>query len=287
MPELPEVETIRRDLNAILSGKKIKQANFKQSKMVRPSVKRVRESLVKNVFTKVARRGKMLVFYLKKGGVLLVHLKMTGQLVWRPVRGKMVVGGHPIVGIKSVPNKFTHVTISFTDGSKLYFNDMRRFGYWRLVAVDEFLELSKHDFGLEPLTSDFSIGYFKSKLKSRGRSLIKSILLDQKVVAGVGNIYADESLWAAKLKPTRRVSSLKDQQLVTLVKAVKKILWEAVKYRGTSFDSYVDSYGRVGSYWPHRKVYARNGLTCRRCGNIILKARVAGRGTHYCPKCQK
>ncbi|KKU39489.1 MAG: Formamidopyrimidine-DNA glycosylase [Parcubacteria group bacterium GW2011_GWA2_46_39] len=287
MPELPEVETIRRDLNKFLSGKKITAVEVRQPRLVKPSVTKLKKALVGARVGRVSRRGKMLVWHLPKQQKLLVHLKMTGQIVWRQGGGKLMVGGHPIIGVDTVPNKYTHITVSFTGGGKLYFNDTRKFGYWRLVDDATFTDISQKNFGPEPLSVAFNANYFLAHLKKHQRAPIKAILLDQKTVAGIGNIYADESLWLAKVKPQRWVGKLHPAEIKLLVASIKKILKEAVKYRGTSFNSYVDSLGRAGTYWPHRKVYGRGGLSCKRCGTIILKTRVAGRGTHYCPKCQR
>ncbi len=287
MPELPEVETIRKDLSLILPGKTIASVILKKPKMIHPSRAGVVKILNMNKIVKVGRRGKMLFILLKDNNYLLIHLKMTGQLVWRPKKGRLVVGGHPIAGVVDIPNKYTHATLNFTDKSSLYFNDMRQFGYWKVVSASEFENISQTRFGPEPLGPYFTQVDFISRLKTRRRAPIKSVLLDQKVVAGIGNIYADESLWLAKVKPMRQVQTLKVAELTSIHTAIKKILSEAVKYRGTSFDSYVDSFGREGTYWPHRRVYGRQGLACKRCGKIILKTRTAGRGTHYCSKCQK
>ncbi len=287
MPELPEVETIRKDLSKLLPHQKIKRVFFNKPKMIHPSVNYVKKILTGNAITKVGRRGKMLYFILADGNYLLVHLKMTGQLVWQPSRGRLVVGGHPITGVSGVPNKFTHVVVEFSGGAKLFFNDMRQFGYWKVVSFNEFNNISKSNFGPEPLTKDFMFNDFLEKCRARKRSPIKAVILDQKVVAGVGNIYADESLWMAKIKPGQTAGKISKAKLYLLFKAIIKVLAEAVKYRGTTFNSYVDSFGREGTYWSHRRVYGRNGLSCKRCGKIILKTKTAGRGTHYCPKCQK
>lgn len=286
MPELPEVETIKKDLSKILNGKTIRRVFFNKPKMIHPSVKKARTVLNNNKIAKVGRRGKMLYFKLRDGNYLLIHLKMTGQLVWAKTKGKLVVGGHPIIGVVGVPNKYTHVILEFTDGSKLFFNDMRQFGYWKVVNKEDFQEILLNNFGPEPLTKDFVFDDFLNRLRLRSRAPIKAVILDQKVVAGVGNIYADESLWLAKIKPWRRINKVSQKELLVLFKSIKKILTKAVKHRGTSFNSYVDSLGRKGTYWSQRKVYGRNSLSCQRCGTIILKTRVAGRGTHYCPRCQ-
>ncbi len=285
MPELPEVETIRHDLSRFLLQQKISQLKVSYRNLLKPNYQTVRHALLNRYFTKVSRRGKLLILSLSSGKFLLIHLKMTGQLVWQPVHGKLLAGGHPIKEATRVPNRFTHITLVFKNGARLYFNDVRRFGYWRVVdklVLDDILAY----FGPEPLSVNFNPVYFRTKLQRKKRSQIKNILLDQQVVAGIGNIYADESLWQAKIKPIRRGGGLSDLKIKQLYRAIRLIIKKAVEARGTSFSNYVDGGGREGTYWEKRKIYRREGLACYRCGTMIKKVKVNGRGTHYCPQCQ-
>lgn len=286
MPELPEVETIKNDLNKLVRGSRIVSLSVRRAKLLRPSVTIVRQLIYGKIIKRVERRGKLLVLRLSGGKILLIHLKMTGQIVWWPVHGKFIMGGHPIVGVSDAPNRFTHITVYFKGGARLYFNDVRQFGYWQAISEKDLPKIYSK-FGPEPLLKEFTKEYFWQSLKKRSHAVIKAVLLDQKVVAGIGNIYADESLFLAKIRPARRVGTLGKKKVGDLYKSIRVILARAIASRGTSFNSYVDGRGRQGTYWERRLVYGRKGEECGRCRNVILKIVVAGRGTHYCPKCQK
>ncbi len=308
MPELPEVETIRRDLGSVLRGQQIVSLRVKRPKLLRGSRRDFTRYLVGARVMAVSRRAKQLALELSSGYVLLIHLKMTGQLVWarkarfarhelnaRHKLGRLprggrsplyVVGGHPIAGVTGVPNRYTYITLSFRGGSKLYFNDVRQFGYWKLVPRGELTQVFAA-LGPEPLTQEFTLERFTVELKRRPRTSIKAALLDQSVVAGIGNIYADETLFVAKVKPSRKVRTLNRAEVKQLYQSIKRVLRRAVKARGTSFNSYVDGLGRAGTYWAKRLVYGRAGLPCPRCGQLLQKAVVAGRGTTWCPHCQR
>ena len=285
MPELPEVETIKRDLQAVV-GFKINKFVVKHTSLLRGSSGLFKKALLGAKVLSLGRRAKVLVFNLSSNYSLFVHLKMTGQLVLVLPRGDYKMGGHPIMGVSNVPNKFTHIELHFTNKAKLYFNDVRRFGYWQIIktaAVSEFLK----KYGPEPLQAEFTLALFTANLQKHLKTNLKAVLLDQKVLAGLGNIYVDEALFKARLNPTRRVKSLKAAEYKALWQAIKYILNKAVKARGTSFDSYVDGRGRQGTYWASRLVYGRTGQLCKRCKNVIIKTTLAGRGTHYCAHCQK
>jgi formamidopyrimidine-DNA glycosylase len=286
MPELPEVETIKNDLNKLVRDSHIVSLRVRKVKLLKPSAKIVRQSIYGKIIKRVERRGKLLVLRLSGGKILLIHLKMTGQLIWRPTHGNFLVGGHPIVGVSGVPNRFTHLTIYFKSGARLYFNDVRQFGYWQAISEKDLPKIYAK-FGPEPLSKEFTKEYFWQSLKKRSRTTIKAVLLDQKVVAGIGNIYADESLFLAKIRPARRIGTLNKKKIGDLYKSIQVILARAIVARGTSFNSYIDGRGRQGTYWEKRLVYGRKSEKCRHCHNVILKTIVAGRGTHYCPKCQE
>jgi formamidopyrimidine-DNA glycosylase len=197
--------------------------------------------------------------------------------------------GHPgkeLVG--ELPAKTTHVTIDFTDGSKLFFNDQRKFGWMRLLPAIEIPEIDFFkNFGPEPLDDDFTVDKFIERLMRHPGSGIKAVLLDQTVVAGIGNIYADESLWGAKIHPSTLVSNIPKDKLVTLYSSLREVLTLSIRKGGSTDKNYVDAEGRKGSYLSFANVFRRKGQPCPRCGTPIEKIRVAGRGTHICPHCQK
>jgi formamidopyrimidine-DNA glycosylase len=285
MPELPEVETIRNDLSSLVSGKMIKEAKVILPKTLRSNRSEFKNYLTGNTIVSIGRVGKILVFGFVRGDLkLLVHLKMTGQLIFEYDR-RITAGGHGKSGKElHLPGKHTRVVIIFKDGSRLFFNDMRQFGYMKLVAEEE-LVIVKQKFGPEPFDRDFRPEYLEEKLKKRSIS-IKAALLDQGLVAGIGNIYADEICFEAGIRPDRRSNSLSKAEIKKLHQAAKNIIRQAIKYRGTTFNDYVDARGRTGTYLSRLKVYGREKMECR-CGGSIQKTRLAGRGTRFCPRCQK
>ena len=274
MPELPEVETIKRDLLKKIIGKKIAAVEIYDKKIAKPNARILGETLSGNQFTTIERIGKLLIFRLKqKQKFLLAHLKLTGQLIYSS---------------SATPQKFTRAIVYFNGQSRLYFNDLRKFGYLKIADKTEKEKIIRENFGPDALSKDFNFSYFKNQLVRRKKSRIKAILLDQKIAAGVGNIYADESLFEAGLKPVRKAGSLKSAEIKRLFLAVKKILKKAVKFRGTSISDYVDAEGRPGYFSEYLKVYQREGKKCSRCKKgIIKKIRENGRGTRFCDYCQK
>ncbi len=287
MPELPEVETVKRGLNKLIVGKKIKVVSSDNSRSFTNSKADVNSFLIKSEITDVRRRAKVLMIDLSTSYTLVIHLKMTGQLVF--VDNILRFGaGHPndsLVG--SLPDKSTRVNIEFTDKSHLYFNDQRKFGWVRLIPT---AEVSSIDFmkkvGPEPLEADFKIDEFIGRFKRLSRTTIKAAILDQTVIAGVGNIYADESLWGAKIHPSRLVGSITDAEFKKLYTEVRSVMNLSIEKGGSTNRNYVNAEGKKGSYMDFARVFRREGLACRRCGAEIIKIRVAGRGTHICPKCQ-
>lgn len=289
MPELPEVETIRRDLEKKIVGQKVKSIEVLATKSVHNKSADFLSTLVGNNFKQVERRGKLLMFALNKAGkyaYLLVHLKMTGQLIYRNKK-QILAGGHSQTAMDvNVPNKFTRVIFTFSDGGQLFFNDLRRFGYLKLVSKEEKEKIVKNNFGIEPLTPDYLFEDFAKLFKKR-QTNIKTLLLNQKLISGIGNIYADEACFDANVLPMRVASSLKNEELKKLFKAIEKVLEISIKNRGTTFNNYVDSNGNTGEHVNFLKVYGRDGEKCKRCKSLILKKKHAGRGTHYCLVCQK
>lgn len=283
MPELPEVETIVRDLDKKLKGKKIIALKSLDKKVFQIKSREVKNIIGQEVKS-IARRAKMIVFDLESD-YLIIHLKMTGQLVLKTGQG-IIAGGHPIAGEgKELPNKFTRVIFKFNDHSALYFNDVRRFGWIKFVSSEEFFKFNQ-GLGVEPLGPDFTLEYFKRVLSRRPRSTIKQALLDQQYISGIGNIYADESLFSAGVKPFRRVRPLKPKEIEKLWLAIPRILLDAIKHRGTSFNNYVDAQGKAGNFVKYLKVYGRAGERCKKCGGLVKKMKLGGRGTHWCDQCQ-
>lgn len=280
------METIRRDLDLKLRGKKIRDIATDNPKMFTPNFNSVRRKVKGREIKKIERRAKMLIMGLNGGIFLLFHLKMTGQLVY--VRqAKITAGGHPITGERDLPNKFTHAIFYFNDKSILYFNDVRKFGYIKLVD-GKGSEKIEAGIGIEPLEKEFTLKKFIELVKKYPRGKIKQVLMRQELIAGIGNIYSDEICFFAKVKPARTVASLSAADFKKLFQGIKKILQSAIKNRGTSFNTYVDARGEKGNFVPLLKVYGRAGAKCRRGdGGVIKKIKLGGRSSCFCPVCQK
>jgi len=286
MPELPEVETVRRGLANLIIGKVVRGEVHDTEKGFPNAPQDVQQFLIGAAVTDVRRRAKVLMIDLSTGYSLVIHLKMTGQLVF--VGETRFGAGHPNDSlINELPDKSTRVTLSFNDGTNLYFNDQRKFGWMRLLPTVEIPNIPfMQKVGPEPLSTDFKTSDFIQRLARRPKTNIKAALLDQSVVAGIGNIYADESLWGAKIQPRRLVSSLTEQEMALLYTEMRSVMNLAVEKGGSSNSTYVNAEGKKGSYMDFARVFRREGLECPRCGATIEKVRVAGRGTHICPVCQ-
>lgn len=286
MPELPEVETVRRGLSELIVGRVISTESHDTPKGFPNIQSDVRQFLVGASVTTVRRRAKVLMIDLSTDYTLLIHLKMTGQLVF--VGETRFGAGHPNDSlVNELPDKSTRVTLTFEDGSKLFFNDQRKFGWVKLLPT---MTIPDIDFmkkvGPEPLESDFTAKQFAARFTRRAKTNIKAALLDQSVVAGVGNIYADESLWGAKIHPQRLVSTITPEEFELLYTELRSVMNLAIEKGGSSNHTYVNAEGKKGSYMDFARAFRREGLPCPRCGTIIEKMRVAGRGTHICPLCQ-
>jgi formamidopyrimidine-DNA glycosylase len=287
MPELPEVETVRIGLNRLLPGKQVADVWFDWPKGFPNDSKDVQSFLVSASILSVRRRAKVLIIDLSSGFSLVVHLKMTGQLVYRS-KTEQFGAGHPndsLVGV--LPDRSTHVICTFSDGSKLFFNDQRKFGWMKLLPT---LSVPEIDFfkrvGPEPLEKEFTWEVMRAQLLRRPNSRIKAVLLDQAIIAGIGNIYADESLWGAKLHPETLVKNISPAQFKALYTALVTVLRLSIEKGGSTDKNYVDAEGKRGSYLTFANVFRREGLPCPRCGTTLIKTRVVGRGTHLCPHCQ-
>lgn len=286
MPELPEVETVRRGLEKLIIGRVIQTVTHDTAKSFPNAAHDIEQFLISATVRVVRRRAKVLLIDLSTDYTLVIHLKMTGQLVF--VGKERFGAGHPtdsLVG--ELPDKSTRVTFEFKDGSHLYFNDQRKFGWVRLMPT---VEVPNIDFmkkvGPEPLETEFTMADFAERLRRRKRSNIKAALLDQTVIAGVGNIYADESLWGAKIHPKRLVETLTKSEIKALYTDLRDVMNLAIEKGGSTDKNYVNAEGKKGSYMDFARVFRREKLACPRCGTTIEKLRVAGRGTHVCPHCQ-
>lgn len=223
----------------------------------------------------VGRRAKLLLINMSNGWTMVVHLKMTGRFLLHKAG--------------MTPTKHTHLVFVLSGGRILFFEDVRKLGFVKLFKTAELEEkvFDKEAYGPEPLDPSFTKEKFARSVRGRRAKRIKPLLMDQTCIAGVGNIYADEACWLAKVKPTRPADSLSDAELAGLFKGIRKVLNDSLRVRGTSADTYLDLYGRKGDNVPNLEVYDRQGKPCSRCGGILKKIRLGGRGAHYCPKCQR
>lgn len=287
MPELPEVETVRRGLSERIIGRVIKSETHDTEKGFPNTAADVRSFMIGATVTDVRRRAKVLMIDLSTEYTLVIHLKMTGQLVYR--NGSDDFGaGHPNGSLLGeLPDKSTRVDIMFDDGSHLYFNDQRKFGWMRLMPTITVQGLPfMQKVGPEPLGSDFTSELFAERIGRRSRSAVKAVILDQTVLAGVGNIYADEALWGAQVHPLTLVEKLTKTEIESLYNEIRYVLNMSIEKGGSSSRNYVNADGSHGKYLDFARVYKRDGQLCHRCGTAIIKIRAAGRGTHLCPNDQ-
>jgi len=345
MPELPEVETIRRGLKDVICGKTITNFDKRDVKVVQFEP----DEIIGYKITDIERRAKILVFRLckisppptktsgsrddkseeKTSGsrddiVMLVHLKMTGQLIWEENPGvtsfelrkkrsldklemtKRVAGGHPSPDwVAKLPNAYTRAILTLEDGSVLFFNDLRRFGYMKIYSsqkskvksqnegglseaglLDDIPELRK--LGPEPFSPGFTVEYLMRRASKIPSRKIKQFITDQEIISGVGNIYVDEALFYARISPLRLVRDIKLSEWQKIRDSIIKALELGIKYGGSSEDTYVDAFGNQGTMNDHTNVYRHTGAQCPNdCGGVIKRIVIGGRGTHYCPSCQK
>jgi formamidopyrimidine-DNA glycosylase len=297
MPELPEVENLRRGLSKSITGQKILSIQVNKPKLVSGSGTQRKESkskarsfiqnLTSEKIIEVERKAKNLIFSLTNEKIILAHLKMTGQFVYSPnKKGKNILGGHPIeISESKLPNKHTHIIFNLSKGT-LYYNDTRMFGYVLYSKNKKKLNNHFKKLGVEPLEKEFTLKYFKEALQKR-KGKIKSVLLNQEIIVGIGNIYADESLFEAGVLPTRPASSLSQEEVKKLHKAIKRILKKAVAVGGSSVANYRLVDNSKGNYAREHKIYGKVGEKCKKCKKILKKTVVAGRSTTYCSTCQK
>ena len=272
MPELPEVETVRRGLEKLILGKKIASLDIHYPKMIKTDLDQFQKELPGQEIQSMGRRGKYLLFFLTDK-VLISHLRMEGKYFYYP---------------DQVPErKHAHVLIQFEDGGTLVYEDVRKFGTMELL-VPELLDayfVSKR-LGPEPIEQDFDLEIFRGALK-KSKKPIKSHLLDQTLVAGLGNIYVDEVLWRAKVHPASPSQSLKRAEATAIHEQTIEVLGQAVEKGGSTIRTYTNAFGEDGTMQDFHQVYDKAGQACSRCGSMIEKIQLGGRGTHFCPKCQR
>jgi formamidopyrimidine-DNA glycosylase len=277
MPELPEVETIKSQLNRRLKGGKIKKIEIFLPKIIRLEAKFFINKTVGAKIKKVWRRAKMIIIDLDNGYSLLIHLKLTGRLILCP-------------RLREDYQKHTHLVFHFFDKSVLIFQDIRQFGYFDLYRTENlkgFFQEKK--LGPEPLKKSFTLKKFTELLSKKPDKKIKPLLMEQNFIAGIGNIYAQEICWSAKISPLRLAKTLNKKEIQEIYRHLLMILKKAVKQGGTTAadEGYIDARGNKGKYGSQLKVYQREGEKCFRCKGIIERIVLTGRGTAYCPRCQK
>jgi formamidopyrimidine-DNA glycosylase len=272
-----------------MSGTRLLQPEVKLPKIVKVPICSFQRAVTGGVIKKVQRRAKLVLLELSNGWTIVIHLKMSGQLIWRPNHGRLTVGGHPIPGgLSHLPNKYSHVIFPTNRGT-LFFNDQRQFGYVKLQPTKTLGKwLEEQGYGPEPLTDDFTPAVWKSILRQHRVKRVKPTMMDQTVIAGVGNIYADEACFFAKIKPARRIKTLSLEERHNLYLGLRHVMNLSIKHRGTTADAYRTATGQPGKMQQYLRVYGRVNQSClRRDGGIIKKIVLAGRGTHYCPRCQR
>ncbi len=270
MPELPEVETIKKDLEKLIIGSEILDIKTNSAKQIRPSLKEVKKAIVGAKIKKIKRRAKLLQILLDNKLTLIIHLKMTGRILIRKKGAK--------------PDKWQRITIFLDNNKELRFADSRKFGWIKLVNQEELKEILAN-YGPEPL-DDLSLKNFQEILEQAKRP-IKIVLMDQKKISGIGNIYANDALFLAKINPQAPADKLSAEQTKRLFRAVEKVLKAGLKARGASEQYYLDALGEKGNYQKKFLVYGQQNKKCGRCDTQIKRISLGGRGTFFCPQCQK
>lgn len=274
MPELPEVETIKKGLQKSIKGLTILNMETDTPKMIKGlTLKNFKKEVKWKKIIGLSRKGKLLIINLNSNQSLIFHLKISGRILVRKQGEK--------------EDRFTRIIFKLSKGLELRFADLRKFGWVRLSSQREIENLPEFkEIGLDPLSKEFTFKRFLEILEGR-KGAIKKFLMNQKFISGIGNIYANEILWKVKIHPERRLETLTDKEKPALYRAIISILKRAVNFRGTSIDQYVDAFGKKGEFEKELKVYQKTGKSCQRCGISIVRITSAGRGTFFCPKCQK
>lgn len=267
MPELPEVETIRKELRTKILNKKIVKVEVLEKKMFLGDAKKILNKKIVDV----ARRAKVLKIIFENGYVILVHFKLNGQIFYQE-KGA------------TIPHQFTRIVLHLSNGATLFFNDSRKFAWMKVIRQADL----KEKFGIEPLTKEFTLDNFLKIIKKSGQP-IKTLLMDQEKIAGLGNIYTTEALFAAKIYPFKKAKELSEKETKNLFTSIIRIIETAIKYKGSSGKDewYRQVDGKPGQYQEHFLAYQQEGKKCRRCGSIIKRMKQAGRSSYFCPRCQK
>jgi len=292
MPELPEVETIVKGLNQNIQGVKILDVWTDWPKMIKKpkTFHLFKKEVIGKIIEKIKRRGKNILFYLSDNKMILIHQKLTGHLLigrwnlknntWNPIENKKY--------LTERVNNYIHLMFYLSNNKMLGLSDLRKFAKILAGNKDEILNSEDiKNIGPEPLVKDFTFDAFKKRILLKPNGQIKDVLMDQKIIAGIGNIYSDEILWEAQIYPLKLIRNLKEDELKRIYYAIKKILKKAIRYGGDSMSDFRDIFGREGEYQKIQKVYQRDGELCLRCGTKIIKFKLKGRSGHYCPVCQK
>lgn len=299
MPELPEVETIRLGLQKYLVGRKIQDVQVGIPKMFAGE----KRDVIGAKIVDLRRIGKGLIIELDNGFVLAVHLKMTGQLVYRDAKSENIKLS-PKTGGTTLPSKYSHVIFILDNNAHLYYNDLRRFGWIKVVKKDGlmkipfFQEMGPEPFvGLRPFSGrqlrssasaqKFLTSALFNEIVKKGNIPIKVLLMDQKRIGGIGNIYANDALFEAKIDPRRKGKTLSDREINKLYNAIFNVIKKSLKYGGSSDENFVNALGQEGNYQNHTLVYGKEGEPCKVCRNPIEKIKLGGRGTYFCPVCQR
>lgn len=303
MPELPEVETVKRQLQRSLKGKTIKDVLIYLDKMVKfgpgkisnikSGSKKLSRQFAAGLRGKkilgVDRRAKYLIIRLSGGNFLLIHLRMSGQLIFVPkkmLRDPLALSLAKTAIKQTLPSKHTHVEFVFSNGDKLFYNDTRQFGHIRLVSAAEFKKvMAEQDLGPEPLT--LGLQEFTMLVRRHSQKRAKDFLLNQNIIAGIGNIYADEALFISRISPLRKVGALKPAQIAALHTAIQKVLKRAIQLGGSSIEYYLMTNGTAGKFSHEHQVYGKAGQPCPNCSRPLHSRKIGSRTSTYCKHCQK
>jgi len=291
MPELPEVETTVRYLKDKIIGQKIVGLDFDTPNLIKkPSPEELKRQIVGKKITKIERKGKNILIYLNQDYLLLIHQKLTGHLLygkWQKEKGKWLPQEKNSPLFLDQQNRFIHFLLFLANGKMLALSDLRKFAKIIFAKKEEVLNSDDlKTLGPEPLSKEFTLTYFQ-KICQKSNKPIKTLLMDQKLISGIGNIYSDEILWQAKISPLRKANSLKEKEIKVIYQKIKAVLKEAIKLQGTSIVDYRKPNGAKGEMDKFLKVYRKEGQKCPRCQGIIKRVVINGRSAHFCPKCQK
>ena len=291
MPELPEVETTVRYLKDKIIGQKIVGLDFDTPNLIKkPSPEELKRQIVGKKITKIERKGKNILIYLNQDYLLLIHQKLTGHLLygkWQKEKGKWLPQEKNSPLFLDRQNRFIHFLLFLANGKMLALSDLRKFAKIIFAKKEEVLNSDDlKTLGPEPLSKEFTLTYFQ-KICQKSNKPIKTLLMDQKLISGIGNIYSDEILWQAKISPLRKANSLKEKEIKVIYQKIKVVLKEAIKLQGTSIVDYRKPDGAKGKMDKFLKVYRKEGQKCPRCQGIIKRVIINGRSAHFCPKCQK